>query len=171
MAVIKCNECNGTVSTLASACPHCGAPVLQLKTPQQPLPPPPSVPRTPVPASQKNKNEETIAATPNPVKRKNYIKYVVGIGAGYIGLKIATEVVFTHLFEARFPHANFGSFVRAINQCKDHSILFFALAYVGGTISCGLARKPTVGILAGLATGALVGVLSGFIYFYNHYNY
>jgi uncharacterized protein DUF2628 len=38
MAVIKCNECNGAVSTLASACPHCGAPVSQVKTPQQPSP-------------------------------------------------------------------------------------------------------------------------------------
>jgi hypothetical protein len=39
MAVINCNECNGAVSTLASACPHCGAPVSQVQTPQHPLPP------------------------------------------------------------------------------------------------------------------------------------
>jgi hypothetical protein len=115
------------------------------------------------------------AATSNPVKIKNYIKYAVGIAAGYIGLKIATEVVFTHLFDARFPNADFGGFARAINQCKDYSILFFALACIGGTISCGYlsetAKKPIVGIFVGLATGALVGALSGFIYFYNHYNY
>lgn len=29
MAVISCHECNGNVSTEASACPHCGAPVKQ----------------------------------------------------------------------------------------------------------------------------------------------
>ena len=27
MAVINCDECKGNVSTLAAACPHCGAPV------------------------------------------------------------------------------------------------------------------------------------------------
>ena len=38
-------------------------------------------------------------------------------------------------------------------------------------LSFGSGQKPVVGIFVGLATGALVGALSGFIYFSNHYNY
>jgi hypothetical protein len=34
MALISCKECNGSVSTEAAACPHCGAPQ------QRPVPPP-----------------------------------------------------------------------------------------------------------------------------------
>jgi drug/metabolite transporter superfamily protein YnfA len=34
MALVKCKECNGSVSTEAAACPHCGAPQ------QRPVPPP-----------------------------------------------------------------------------------------------------------------------------------
>jgi len=33
MALIKCPECSGTVSTTASACPHCGAPVAGASSP------------------------------------------------------------------------------------------------------------------------------------------
>jgi len=49
MALIKCSECSGKVSTTASACPHCGAPVpppvVETSVPAQPLfpnPPPAS---------------------------------------------------------------------------------------------------------------------------------
>ena len=68
---------------------------------------------------------------------KKYIKYAVGIGAGYVGLKIATGVIFTHLFDARFPNADFRGLVYATNDYESHSILFFALAGTGGMISCG----------------------------------
>lgn len=32
MALIKCAECNGTVSDKAAACPHCGCPVIVMNT-------------------------------------------------------------------------------------------------------------------------------------------
>lgn len=32
MSLIKCNECNGTVSTKASFCPHCGCPLATVST-------------------------------------------------------------------------------------------------------------------------------------------
>ena len=103
---------------------------------------------------------------------KKLLVFVIGICAGSIGLEIAINVAFVHFFNARFPNANFGSFATAMSVCEHHSILFFGLAFVGGTIACGffLEKKQTiVGIFAGLITGTLVGALAGVIYFYSAY--
>jgi hypothetical protein len=103
---------------------------------------------------------------------KKLFVFVIGVCAGYIGLKTAINVAFVHFFDARFPNANFGSFVTAMSGCEHISILFFGLAFVGGTIACGsfAGRKHTiVGVFAGLTAGALVGALAGTIYFYSVY--
>jgi DNA-directed RNA polymerase subunit RPC12/RpoP len=41
--LIACTDCGKTVSKRASACPHCGAPVLTLNTPEKVLPPNPQL--------------------------------------------------------------------------------------------------------------------------------
>jgi len=103
---------------------------------------------------------------------KKLLFFIIGICAGYIGLEIAINVAFVDLFNARLPNANFGSFVTAMSGCEHHSILFFGLAFVGGTIACGFLlekKHMIVGIFAGLITGTLVGALAGVIYFYSAY--
>jgi len=103
---------------------------------------------------------------------KKLLVFVVGICAGFIGLKIAIDVTFVHFFNARFPNSGFESFVMAMNACEHYSILFFGLAFVGGITACGSfsEKKHTiVGIFAGLIAGALVGALAGVIYFYSAY--
>src|SRR5438445_8860354 len=106
---------------------------------------------------------------------KIFLTIVVGICAGLVGVNTAIHLVFSQLLEARFPNANFEGFVTAMSQCENHSLLFFMLSFIGGAIfsSYFLGKQPKpkyiAGILTGLATGALVGAVSGLIYFYNVY--
>lgn len=55
MALIRCVECQGSVSTLAAACPHCGAPVSANLTPTAALSPEvvaPAMPQLETPGHQ-----------------------------------------------------------------------------------------------------------------------
>jgi len=105
---------------------------------------------------------------------KRLLKFVIGIGAGFLGLAIALNVVFPYLLNSRYPHIDLGNFIEASSDCDNHAFLFFTLAFLAGTISSAFffekARKPIVGIIVGLAAGSLVGALSAFIFFYNNYN-
>ena len=107
---------------------------------------------------------------------KKIVSFTVGIVAGYIGLKMAVDVVFRHFFEARFANCEFGQFARAMSLCENHSTSFFIIAFMVGASMCGgllsgIKPKLIVGIISGLAAGTLIGALSGFIYFHNHYDY
>ena len=64
MALVQCKECGGQVSTLAPACPHCGAPQTSTRTesPQSSTPPP--IPAaTPAGAALKRPASERITLT------------------------------------------------------------------------------------------------------------
>jgi hypothetical protein len=95
MALINCAECKGNVSTLAAACPHCGAPVLpsvaatpadEPKIPWPPiLPPQPQIEAKPGPSSPQPNPAEHLPSLDGIFRLRMLGIALILSGIGYIG--------------------------------------------------------------------------------------
>jgi hypothetical protein len=110
----------------------------------------------------------------NEEKKNTWLKFVVGAGAGYLGLEIATSGnlqygVCRQLSEARW--SDFGNFVRGLNLCAGGAYLYVGAAFVVSYYLCGYLtekrRRPIVGACVGLAAGVLVACLAAVMYFHH----
>jgi hypothetical protein len=95
MPLITCVECNKSISTLATACPHCGAPVSASVTPPEPVLSKPNPPPPPPPQAQPPTNVNKKVG----LKVAGVLFILLGIGliavqmAGSIGSTVRHEII------------------------------------------------------------------------------
>jgi len=96
-------------------------------------------------------------------------KALAGLGAGFLGAWLGTREVFPRLFDLRYPDAGITQVVPAQLRCQSNAAIFFAIAFAGGFLVCGLAQNRRIsvpiGFVGGLAGGAILGILSTLVYF------
>jgi hypothetical protein len=116
---------------------------------------------------------EQQSKTSEKAKKVSPVPFLVAIVASFIGYRVGIDQVAPRLIDHRFPSADFGSFVMALNRLGDgwRVIAFssFLLSImVGGAI---YEKRPVVAVLAGLTAGVLMGALAMYLYFYHVYDW
>ena len=90
MSLVPCPECNQQVSTLATTCPHCGAPLQHAAAPAAAAPPPPPsppIPQPPPPAPAPTAEPiRPVAAIPEPEPARGFPWFLVLMAAVIVGI-------------------------------------------------------------------------------------
>jgi uncharacterized membrane protein len=108
MALVTCSECNGSLSTLAASCPHCGAPVSSSVPPAEPVvvkpaaaPAAPSGQTPQAPQAQTSQQVVAKPAAPPPAKAQapTSVNTIVGLKmAGITLILIGVAIIAYQMF-------------------------------------------------------------------------